>query len=101
MPAQPPDRDTIDARMARHVWAVDRLWAGIVGDDDVAWNAGIELLAAGKPIWSQLTREQQAAGRLLHDMAEGQRRANTTRVTTRANIYGELLVVCASCHVTP
>jgi hypothetical protein len=33
-PAVPPDQPTLDARMARHRWAADRLWA---------WNGGLDV----------------------------------------------------------
>lgn len=30
-PRPPPDRASLEARMARHLWASDRLWEGMVG----------------------------------------------------------------------
>jgi hypothetical protein len=45
-PAEPPpDQATVPARMARHLWAADRLWEGMVGPADDSWRAGLEILA--------------------------------------------------------
>lgn len=97
----PPDRDTLDARMARHLWAAEQLWSGMIGNDDVAWKAGIQLIATSKPLRDQLTTEQQALGRRLQKTAERALRADAKQIATRANVYGELLLTCASCHTAP
>ena len=46
LPRLPADQPTLAARMARHRWAADRLWEGVVGNDDGPWRAGLDVLAA-------------------------------------------------------
>jgi cytochrome c553 len=93
-PAIPPDRPTLDARMARHRWAADRMWESVIGDLDDAWREGLDVLAAA-PLELDAARAPFAR--------ELQRLANTARRTkkpmaNRAATYGEILVVCAGCH---
>lgn len=89
----PPDRATVDARMARHRWAADRLWEAVIGGDDDAWRTGLDVLAAA-PI--DFGPERKARAQTL------QRQASEARLVDglhdRASAYGELLVTCAGCH---
>jgi len=98
LPPPPPDRPTVAARMARHQWAVDRLWEGLVGPTDERWLAGLEMLAAAPPPDSELTGAP-ALGTRLQELARtalGTRRTEPLR--NRADRYGEMLVTCAACH---
>jgi mono/diheme cytochrome c family protein len=93
-PAAPPDRPALDARMARHRWAADRLWEAVVGDSDAAWKEGLDVLAAA-PL--DLGPDRAPFAREL------QRLANVARRTKRgvgnpAVTYGDILVTCAGCH---
>ena len=97
-PALPPDRDSIDARMARHLWAADRLWDGIVAGDDAAWKVGIDLLASGPPTWAPPTKPQRDFAKRLQLIADSERRTRSTRLSTRADTYGELFLTCVGCH---
>lgn len=95
----PPDLPTIDARMARHRWATDRLWEGIVGGADDAWRAGLDVLSTTPLRASELSREQSAFGRKLQRLAEQARlRQRTETAQDRARSYGEILVTCTGCH---
>ncbi len=82
MPAAPA------ASMARHEWAADRLWEGVVLADARRWRAGLEVFAS------------TSTGRLqeLSLGAIGALEAHQDTITTRATTYGELLVACANCH---
>ena len=93
-PAIPPDKPTIDARMARHRWAADRLWEAIVGDADDAWREGLDVLAAA-PL--QLDPDRTRYAKDLQKLALAARRAKPP-VTARAATYGDILVTCAGCH---
>jgi cytochrome c553 len=95
-PAVPPDRPTIEARMARHRWAADRLWEAVVGDTDDAWNQGLDVLAAA-PV--DVGRERAPIAKKLQRLASKARRANAPAVA-RATTYGDILVVCSECHTT-
>ncbi|MBV8757093.1 MAG: hypothetical protein JO257_07460, partial [Deltaproteobacteria bacterium] len=40
-PALPPDRTSVEARMTRHLWAVERIREGVVGSVDDPWRKGL------------------------------------------------------------
>lgn len=90
----PPDQPTIAAQMARHQWAVDRLWESIIGASDEHWRAGLYVITTAhfpgteKP--ELATRLQQLARAAL-DMPD-------TTLDARGARYAELLVTCAGCH---
>ena len=97
-PRLPPDADTIKARMARHVWATDRLWEGVVGESDESWRAGTDVLAAAPLPWSVADRDRQALAARLQHAADTARNAPAA---DRPRQYGEILVLCAACHTAP
>jgi len=96
-PAAPPDHATVDARMARHRWATDRLWEGVMGLSDDAWTAGLDVLVATPLPGTELGAARQPFARTLQRDA---RRARTAKSSERAATYGDLLVTCAGCHAT-
>src|SRR5690606_33945669 len=91
----PPDQPTIAAQMARHQWAVDRLWESLIGASDEHWRAGLYVMATAhfpgtdKP---ELATRLQELARAALDMPD-------TSLDTRGARYAELLVTCAGCHV--
>lgn len=93
-PAVPPDQPTVDARMARHRWAADRLWEAVVGDADDAWKEGLDVLATA-PL--DLGPERAPFARELQRLANTARRSKRG-VADRAVTYGNILVTCAGCH---
>lgn len=95
-PPEPPDKPTIEARMLRHRWAADRLWEGIVGNSDEAWNQGLTVLAASPP---DVPTGRVALARELGQVAERARRAKSS-ASTRAATYGQILQLCTSCHAS-
>ncbi|HSN30942.1 MAG TPA: hypothetical protein VLT45_31870 [Kofleriaceae bacterium] len=79
---------TPDAQMARHAWAADRLWEGVVLADARRWRAGLDVFAlTGTDRIQQLARDALGSLEMHQDTIE-----------TRATTYGELLVACANCH---
>ena len=97
-PPIPPDRDTLPARMARHRWAADRLWEGVVAADDVPWNAGLEVLSATPLRWPELGERLSLARSLQRLADQARQRSATDSNAERARSYGEMLVVCTTCH---
>jgi hypothetical protein len=98
-PAIPPDKPTIEARMARHLWASDRLWEGLIGDADESWRAGLDVLAATPLPFSQVGGDRATLARELQRKADEARTSNATdKLADRARAYGEILVTCAACH---
>ena len=96
-PPPPPDLTSVAARMARHRWATDRLWEGVVGNSDAAWRAGLDVLAAEPQPWPELAGDRAVHAQRLHDAAE-RAKGTTADRADRARAYGELLVICAGCH---
>ena len=41
LPSQAAD---VAAHLLRHQWVADRMWRGLIGPSDEAWNAGAEVL---------------------------------------------------------
>lgn len=102
VPAVPPDKPTIDARMARHVWATDRLWEGIVGGGDDPWTQGLDVLAATPLPFPTALDDRAGLARQLQRTADtARKRASTADRAERGRAYGEILSVCATCHTTP
>jgi cytochrome c553 len=100
-PPVPPDHPTMDARMLRHRWAADRLWEGVVGNNDDAWRAGLDVLAAAPLVPPDQPDDRARLARQLQRVADQARQPSPGRLTDRATTYGEMLVLCASCHTQP
>lgn len=98
-PAIPPDRPTIEARMARHVWATDRLWESLLADTIDPWRAGLDLLAAPSLPASELGDDRLVLAKQFQHLALDTRALlGPLDLTVRAAAFGELLVACAGCH---
>ncbi|HUJ61300.1 MAG TPA: hypothetical protein VLX92_22505 [Kofleriaceae bacterium] len=98
-PALPPDRPTLEARMARHLWAVERVREGVIGGVDEPWRAGLDVLAQAPLPWSAADADRAALAKRLHELADRSRQLGATDTTDeRARAYGEILVTCAACH---
>jgi hypothetical protein len=93
VPLERTDRPTRDARMARHLWATDRLWEAMVGGSEPAWRSGLAVLAATPLPFGE--RDPSRIARRLQDLA---RDAWSATAADRTAAYGELLVTCTGCH---
>jgi len=99
MPSKaPPERPTVAAQMARHRWAVDRLWEGLVGGSDAHWRSGLYALATTPPLFSKLTAAPQRATKLRELARRSLETYQHDSPAERARQYGELLVTCVGCH---
>ncbi|HEV7556085.1 MAG TPA: hypothetical protein VGO00_11545 [Kofleriaceae bacterium] len=100
-PPVPPDRPFLEVRMARHRWAADRLWEGMVGMADDSWRAGLDVLAATPLPAAELGENRQALATKLQRQATNARVARSAdRLADRATAYGEMLATCAACHTS-
>jgi cytochrome c553 len=96
--------DTV-SHMQRHQWAADRLWDGLIGPSDTAWNRGAEMLVDvplspddvldGDSADVDSAALDQGAGR-IHVL--GRQGANAKTPIERNELYGEILGLCADCH---
>ena len=98
LPALPPDQPTTAARMARHQWAADRLWEGMIGLSDGRWRAGLEVLAATPLPPAAVPGAPALAARLQRTAREALERRTSDTLDDNARSYGDLLVTCAGCH---
>ena len=101
--AVPADREGLGWHMARHRWAADRMWEGLITPSDLAWQLGIAELAE-EPIASheattagkEMTTEAADMGKWLHDM--GKFGGHMPDAEARARFYGDFIATCAGCH---
>lgn len=100
-PALPPDRPSVEARMTRHLWAVERIREGVIGGADEPWRAGLDVLAQAPLPWPAGDGDRATLAKRIHDLAaQARHRGATDTSEDRAHTYGELLVTCAACHAT-
>lgn len=98
----PPEVGTASERMQRHLWAMERLWEGLVGPSELSWREGSRVLQASPFPADQLPIKkdlQPAAKKHLASIAALAVRAGAaTEKAEQVKIYGELLSTCSGCH---
>jgi cytochrome c553 len=96
------DLEDVVTHMQRHLWATDRLWDGLIGPSDTAWNRGADMLIDAPLYPSDLTTATDHAveindiARRIH--ALGGIGTETMTPDARTELYAEILGLCASCH---
>jgi cytochrome c553 len=99
-PLLPRDDTTRAARMARHAWAADRLWEGLIAGDEDRWTRGLAVLADSPLPFTALTDAPALATMLQRRAREQLDTREMTLPDARATAYGEMLVTCAACHAS-
>jgi cytochrome c553 len=104
-PAPAPDEaDTpLQEEMREHQWGTERLWEGVTGPWDNAWERGAAEIAstrvfADRKSDAKLSEELQLREAALR--AIGQEAQEATALDARAAVYGRLLATCGGCHET-
>ncbi|HEX5061916.1 MAG TPA: hypothetical protein VFV99_21255 [Kofleriaceae bacterium] len=97
----PTDDATLEAQMRRHQWAAARMWEGVVGPADAAWQDGARVMATTRLDVARTAHEKPNAD--VFELAERLRDQATQALTmtardARARFYGEMMETCASCH---
>jgi cytochrome c553 len=96
--------DTV-SHMQRHQWAADRLWEGLIGPSDAAWDRGTDMLI-DVPLQpddvldeASVDVDSDALDQITHriHVLAGQG-ASARTPTQRSELYGEMLGLCAECH---
>lgn len=102
--AKPPPDDLQNTltQMQRHLWASDRLWAGLIGPSDAAWDSGASMLAGVDLSVSDIT-DDEAMAPLVNNIVQklravGDEGGQATSAERRAGLYGDFLSQCANCH---
>ena len=101
LPAQWSDSET---HMQRHQWAMDRLWEGLIGPSDAAWNRGTAMLSEEQLHAADVSASATAGeadtleniAREVHEL--GAAGAGLTGLSDRSQVYGRILGLCADCH---
>jgi len=98
----PADNQDVRTQMRRHLWAVNRMWQGLIGPSDSAWTGGSEVLAMVRVKASDIARapnEEPQVNYLIKRLREiGAAGSEATSRESRSVLYGELLSLCADCH---
>jgi hypothetical protein len=89
--------------MARHHWALDAMWQGLIGPSKEAWIIGAEALAEAPLIPEVLAPGQSVPTEIGQLAARVHTLGNEARDVSDASgipgqIYGELLTTCETCH---
>ena len=92
----PSEESGVVAHMLRHEWAADRMWEGLIGPSDDSWAAGAGALG-------EAALEPEGAPAEVGELAEqvhqlGAEALVTSGFTSRAALYGKLMITCAQCH---
>jgi hypothetical protein len=96
---QPTDRK-LAATMASHQWAVARMWEGLIGPSTERWEQGSATLASA-PLTITAESGELGIGDAVARIRLLATRAHDAKTTfDRADLYGQLLATCASCHRT-
>ncbi len=96
------DLEDVVTHMQRHQWAMDRLWEGIIGPSDTAWNRGTDMLIDAPLLPSNITTaaddvaEISIVVRRIH--ALGGIGTETKTPDARSALYAEILGLCVRCH---
>lgn len=94
VPSNDPELST---QLARHTWAVARLWEGLIAPSDEMWRQGADVLATvALDALRSPPSEIPALASALRDAAGRARRI--AGLDERSALYGELLSICAGCH---
>ncbi len=99
--AEPPAvGDSVVSRMARHAWAMERLWEGLYVPSSAAWKAGAKALQ-GDPFPAEVLERGGVYGRsAAKDFSSRSAQAALKESPKdRAALYAGLLGTCATCHL--
>ena len=102
MATAPPGGDGPMAEMARHVWAADRMWVGLLGPSEAAWLEGAREFQGGWLDTQELLVDPDNRARIRemvrHIYELGARAEDAVGPEERADVYGAFLSTCADCH---
>ncbi len=103
--AQPTFEDPMapmgdESVMARHQWAADRMWEGIIGPSEHAWTRGTAEFAAvpGCAVDPEAPLSEYMGELCTKIGALGAKAASAKSLDDRVRTYGAFLETCAACH---
>ena len=91
---------SVVSRMARHAWAMERLWEGLYAPSSAAWKAGAKALQ-GEPFPPEVLEHGGVYGRSAAKDFKALASQASLKETPkdRASLYAGLLGTCATCHL--
>jgi cytochrome c553 len=96
---EPPEPGaSVESHMARHQWAADRMWDGLIAPSTSLWVKGAEVMADARLNSEQMapeTPEVDAIARRVHFQANA---ARLLPPEEWGKAYGEFVSTCAVCH---
>ena len=102
LPRLPSHDPALKPHMARHAWAVNRLWEGLITGSGERWSKGLSALAEETigpdhiTGMDKLPETASGAAQRVHELAaEG---LMATGGSDRQRIYSELVAACGTCH---
>jgi cytochrome c553 len=97
-----PEGDDIVHHMQRHHWAAQRMWEGLVRSDSQAFEAAAAAMAEGPACGTLLTPppefKESVEQLTKHVHALGEKAKAAADPAARAEVYGNFLATCATCH---
>jgi len=92
--------ESVVSRMARHAWAMERLWEGLYVPSSAAWKAGAKALQ-GEPFPPEVLEHGGVYGRTAAKDFKALSSQAPLKETPkdRAALYAGLLGTCATCHL--
>jgi mono/diheme cytochrome c family protein len=99
-PLLPPMKDELQAHMARHRWAVEQMWAGLVTPSEAAWARGAQSLSEA-PLHAVdfalegLDAKLVPRAATLHGLAAA---AAAAPAAERGDHFARIIATCGGCH---
>lgn len=98
----PPEGSPQAQQMIDHLWAVDRMWEGLVGPSDASWKAGAQALRNAWRADPSLVQTSSAPVVAEHPSAQlpglAERALQVNTAGERGAVFGEVLATCRACH---
>lgn len=99
---EPPSEGSgAQLHMARHQWAADRLWDGLIAPSDELWIRGAEVMADAPLTTGEIAPGQSVQPRVTELASDVHDQANAARLlpaAERGAAYAAFVQSCSDCH---
>ncbi len=97
-----PEGDSLPAQMQRHAWAADRMWEGLITQDEALFERGTAILEevnlGPEELPQGVLEPERVTALITHIQELGQEAESAEDWDTRANLYGRFIATCSTCH---
>jgi mono/diheme cytochrome c family protein len=84
--------------MARHQWAADRMWEGLMAPSTKHWVQGADAMADAHLTADAVAPKTPEVDQIAHAVHFQANKARLLDEAQRGRAYSEFLVTCAACH---